>query len=242
MKLGRNDPCHCGSGKKYKKCHLATDEASAREVKQLDTLAEWIAFYAGEMESAVTPRARDEEAVASQARRWFGEAAPDDPFGDVAFRRHALYDLAIAEGRTLIASAEVDPRGADVERLTALRDALARTWLSVHEVTACKRGRGIRLVDRLSGRSRFIEDPALSELLEPMEVVLGRVVIFEKKPMLLPDWEKLYFRGRKAAVAELDAMIGEDGFDKDDTDGRILWLRREASRVAQRARAARPAA
>jgi preprotein translocase subunit SecA len=25
-KPGRNDPCWCGSGKKYKKCHLATDE------------------------------------------------------------------------------------------------------------------------------------------------------------------------------------------------------------------------
>jgi hypothetical protein len=24
-KLGRNDPCHCGSGKKYKKCHLAAN-------------------------------------------------------------------------------------------------------------------------------------------------------------------------------------------------------------------------
>lgn len=23
---GRNDPCHCGSGKKYKKCCLAKDE------------------------------------------------------------------------------------------------------------------------------------------------------------------------------------------------------------------------
>lgn len=22
MKIGRNDPCHCGSGKKYKHCHL----------------------------------------------------------------------------------------------------------------------------------------------------------------------------------------------------------------------------
>ena len=22
-KVGRNDPCHCGSGKKYKKCHGA---------------------------------------------------------------------------------------------------------------------------------------------------------------------------------------------------------------------------
>ncbi len=26
---GRNDPCFCGSGKKYKKCHLADDEAAA---------------------------------------------------------------------------------------------------------------------------------------------------------------------------------------------------------------------
>ena len=24
--LGRNGPCWCGSGKKYKKCHLAADE------------------------------------------------------------------------------------------------------------------------------------------------------------------------------------------------------------------------
>ena len=28
-KVGRNDLCHCGSGKKYKKCHMATDEAGA---------------------------------------------------------------------------------------------------------------------------------------------------------------------------------------------------------------------
>lgn len=28
--LGRNDPCHCGSGKKYKQCHLAADEAKER--------------------------------------------------------------------------------------------------------------------------------------------------------------------------------------------------------------------
>jgi tetratricopeptide (TPR) repeat protein len=29
-KIGRNDPCPCGSGKKYKKCCLASDEAAAR--------------------------------------------------------------------------------------------------------------------------------------------------------------------------------------------------------------------
>src|ERR1700737_1383734 len=30
MKPGRNDPCWCGSGKKEKKCHLASDEEGAR--------------------------------------------------------------------------------------------------------------------------------------------------------------------------------------------------------------------
>jgi hypothetical protein len=27
----RNEPCHCGSGKKYKQCCLAKDETAARE-------------------------------------------------------------------------------------------------------------------------------------------------------------------------------------------------------------------
>ena len=31
-KPGRNDPCYCGSGKKYKKCHLELDEAADKRV------------------------------------------------------------------------------------------------------------------------------------------------------------------------------------------------------------------
>jgi len=31
VSLGRNEPCHCGSGKKYKKCHLAKDEVAERK-------------------------------------------------------------------------------------------------------------------------------------------------------------------------------------------------------------------
>jgi len=30
-KLGRNDPCHCGSGKKYKHCHMKEDRAKNRQ-------------------------------------------------------------------------------------------------------------------------------------------------------------------------------------------------------------------
>ncbi len=35
MKLGRNDPCHCGSGRKYKHCHYEADRAAeAEELRQ----------------------------------------------------------------------------------------------------------------------------------------------------------------------------------------------------------------
>jgi peptidoglycan hydrolase CwlO-like protein len=29
VKIGRNDPCHCGSGRKYKQCCLEKDEKAA---------------------------------------------------------------------------------------------------------------------------------------------------------------------------------------------------------------------
>lgn len=35
-KTGRNDPCHCGSGKKYKRCCLDKDEASASAARQAE--------------------------------------------------------------------------------------------------------------------------------------------------------------------------------------------------------------
>lgn len=38
MKLGRNDPCHCGSGKKYKHCHWQADRDA--EAKALGEAAE----------------------------------------------------------------------------------------------------------------------------------------------------------------------------------------------------------
>jgi hypothetical protein len=37
-KIGRNAPCPCGSGKKYKRCCLAADEAGERELAQQEAL------------------------------------------------------------------------------------------------------------------------------------------------------------------------------------------------------------
>jgi tetratricopeptide (TPR) repeat protein len=35
-KIGRNDPCSCGSGKKYKRCCLAVDQVAARRPPDLE--------------------------------------------------------------------------------------------------------------------------------------------------------------------------------------------------------------
>jgi hypothetical protein len=61
MKLGRNDPCHCGSGRKYKHCHYEEDRAA--EAKALAEAAE----------------ARRAEAEAESAEDAAEEAAADTP-------------------------------------------------------------------------------------------------------------------------------------------------------------------
>jgi tetratricopeptide (TPR) repeat protein len=38
-KIGRNDLCHCNSGKKYKKCCMASDEATARTARPAQSAA-----------------------------------------------------------------------------------------------------------------------------------------------------------------------------------------------------------
>jgi tetratricopeptide (TPR) repeat protein len=38
-KIGRNDPCHCNSGKKYKQCCLASDEAAPRAARPVQQTA-----------------------------------------------------------------------------------------------------------------------------------------------------------------------------------------------------------
>lgn len=51
--LGRNDPCHCGSGKKYKKCCLPKDDAEARKAH---------AAAEAERKKAAAEQASEEEA------------------------------------------------------------------------------------------------------------------------------------------------------------------------------------
>jgi hypothetical protein len=72
-KIGRNDPCHCGSGQKYKKCCLAKDDASRS--------AELAALAAKAEEAAKAAQAAADEAEEKDAPGNAGRQAAPKPRG-----------------------------------------------------------------------------------------------------------------------------------------------------------------
>jgi methyl coenzyme M reductase gamma subunit len=243
-KLGRNDPCHCGSGKKYKKCHEPLEEAREREERSLRTLSQWVDFHSRTLVETGRALAAGRPEIAAAASRFFeGAEAPADPLADETFVQHALFDLPVEAGAPLVTAAQVQNADADDQkRYAVLRQVLSATHPSLYEVVDCRRGRHVKLADRLTGAEYTIADAALADGLDPMEVVAGRVVRLKEGNVLLAGWSKVRFRGRKAAIrAVRDAMAAAD-LPEDEPEARVAWLRREAATLYRLARAAAPAA
>jgi tetratricopeptide (TPR) repeat protein len=109
-KPGRNDPCWCGSGKKYKKCHLTADEEAEREeregpdepgVPEDPTRAE---AMGGLLETAERIHKRRE--MMEAARLYFGDELPEEEdmaAGSDGFFLWYLFDFRPkATGRTAV--------------------------------------------------------------------------------------------------------------------------------------------
>ncbi len=216
------------------------DVSQQREVRQIAGGAGLLEFYSKRVDEQLASKALEHPGAQSAQRSWFDGSA-SAPLEDTAFVQHILYDLNLgAQGafvrENLLSGGSLD--GADAE---ALGTALANTHLSLLEVVESKRGRGVQLLDRLTQQSHFIDSADLAEALEPMEVVLGRVGSWDEKNILLPSWEKVWFRGRKAVIQDLLTSMEADGLTEDDeADVREVWLRRETPRVVRRTREATP--
>ena len=83
---GRNDPCPCGSGKKYKRCCLEKDAAREREalaasVKQPDLLSPW---------------ARSPEVLAEMREAFAAATGNDDDDDELETASNAAVDLVQA--------------------------------------------------------------------------------------------------------------------------------------------------
>jgi len=77
--LGRNDLCWCGSGKKYKKCHLLKDEANQREEAYAARVAAQVRQRQGK--GGVVPTSSKSAGSKSQRRRPLPPEASKGPGG-----------------------------------------------------------------------------------------------------------------------------------------------------------------
>ncbi len=180
-KIGRNDPCWCGSGRKFKQCHQAVSELPAlpdRVAWLCRKASLWLEHTIGESRGLVTDLAiawvaGDPEADASdvmdddetemQAR--FAEAFADPILFDAALNEGGLFSWFLRERGDLLP---------DDERL------LATAWLtvdrSVHEVVSVERGVGLTLRDLATGDVADVRERTLSRAAQVGERYCSRVV------------------------------------------------------------------
>jgi hypothetical protein len=166
-KVGRNDPCPCGSGRKYKKCHLPLDE-KARAVAA-----------GAESSHQVDLRLRTELVRFATARfgdAWlrFADDFVDASSADQLAGHWSVFHFRV-DGRTVVDWYLDQHRHLSEREQAWLMDQRA-AWLSVWEVRAVEPGVSLALVDLLSGETRSVREVSASRSLVVRDAILGRVV------------------------------------------------------------------
>jgi hypothetical protein len=179
MTVGRNDPCPCGSGRKYKKCHLRLEEPAHPPEPHKSSLHDF--------DNQLVER------VLESAMRHFGEDLQDvghdfeylqnEPhIGEflIPFLAYCvpLHDLPLIEW---YAKHEADALS---RREREWIEAQRRSWLSVWEVREVVPGRSMVIVDLLTGEKRLVQEAGATRTLVARDAILARVVDFGQESVL----------------------------------------------------------
>lgn len=177
QKVGRNDPCWCGSGRKFKQCHQGSSEQPAlpdRVGWLCRKAVTWLEHVAGDTRQEVTdlaiawtagtPEIEDVD-VTTLPRERLQQAFADPILFDVALHEMGLWRNFLAERGDLLP---------DDERL------LASSWMtvdrSVHEVVATDPGTGLTLRNLGTGDTIQVRERLLSRDVGVGERICARVV------------------------------------------------------------------
>jgi hypothetical protein len=176
-KIGRNDPCPCGSGKKYKRCCLAKDQ----DAQTVD------ATHTDEADAIPAAIHKVDERLVDQmiryARRrfgieWFDRAAADfdDPGMCInLFGCWAIYHLNV-EGKSVADWFLGDRENQLSNTERTWLEAQQAAWLSIWEALEVEPGRSITLRDLLTGEERTVWEVTASKTIAHRDAVLARIV------------------------------------------------------------------
>lgn len=180
---GRNDPCWCGSGKKYKKCHLDADEHKSQDDAPAPPGGRMGRREFQQLQRAVIDFMR-REISSSAERRDIDEAlfGPDERRKDEVLQGEwTLHDwVSQRRGRTILEEYLLrNEAKLSAEEAEVLRNWIA-SYVGFYEVLEVQRGTGLKLRDLTSGETKFVFDVNLSRGAAERDGLLGRVEAGER--------------------------------------------------------------
>jgi len=219
MKTGRNDPCPCGSGKKYKHCCLAKEAKPSQSLYYVrlseahDRLLNRLLPYA--------TRTFGKEAIDVAMHEFLLWPEQDGEIGEAFFDRidplfwpwfifNWEYDSLDAdvklrgpEGRT-VAELYAEEHRKQLDPLEQkLIESTNRKPYSFFEVEHVDRGKGMRLKDVLQGSSIEVEERSGSEYVQAGDLVFGRAVSVDGVGMIIGLGPTIIPPGRKPEIIQL---------------------------------------
>jgi hypothetical protein len=195
IRPGRNDPCWCGSGKKYKKCHLESDESGNRAPAPATSAAASTQPLASSSSRLLVRRLIPEVIgiLRKQTVRDFTRAlhlyfdkSPEEveesdlESGD--FMQWMVYDFrAPSTGRTGIEEYLHRRRFQLSEAERTALESLRSARYGLYEVQSVEEGRGVHLRDLFTEDKFFVHDISSSKELVQWDCVLTRVETLEER-------------------------------------------------------------
>ncbi|MDN5272965.1 SEC-C domain-containing protein [Chloroflexus sp. MS-CIW-1] len=180
-KLGRNDPCYCGSGRKYKDCHLRIEEEWRSQQLRLrnaqDQLLQRILAMATAADASDLQTAFDRYWQQRYQFAQLAELNQRESYGADRFMVWFAFDYRQPDGKTLV---ERLADQANESALSPLERQLLPTWVDVrlrpYRVEKLHPNAGASLRDLLNDDAVPLADSHASLRLELNEVIVGHLV------------------------------------------------------------------
>jgi hypothetical protein len=219
MRIGRNDPCPCGSGRKYKKCCWGRQEQPSQALyyqrlsEAHDRLFKRLVPYA--------TKTFGKEAVLVAMDEFLLWPEQDDETGEETFDRlgslfwpwflfnweyaslDAEVELPGPEDRT-VAELYAEEHGIRLDPLERiLIESINRKPYSFWEVLQVDKGRGMDLQDVLLGSRIEVQERSGSEFVQTGDLVFGRAVSVDGVGMIMGLGTSIIPPRRKPDIIEL---------------------------------------
>lgn len=168
-KVGRNAPCPCGSGRKYKKCCLPKEAGAAPQAEGYQPVHR--------LDERLTDKLMN-YGFDQFGPQWLTKAKGDFHRPDHAaelFPQWSIYHYTI--GKQTVADRAASSRALRLSaEETTWFAAQRKAWLSLWEILEVDPGKSLFLKDLLTYETRHVAEKAASESLVKRDVVLARVV------------------------------------------------------------------